>query len=82
MTNLSEKAVKSILTSPGRSGDHPPPKRAMTAWTVYNSEQSRRLAKEGRRKEAFRLASESWKSCTEEEKAPYVKLAEIDRRRE
>ena len=48
----------------------------MTAWTYFNSEKSKIFAAEGKRKEAFSLSSEAWGKCTDEDKAPYVKMAE------
>ena len=47
------------------TGDHPPPKRAMTAWTFFNAEMSRKYYAEGRGKEAFALTAEDWKNADE-----------------
>ena len=53
----------------------------MTAWVIYNSEASKKFSAEGKRKEAFMLASEAWKNSTEEEKQPYIKRANEEKRR-
>ena len=63
------------------TGDHPPPKRASTPWIFFNTEVSAKFRAEGKRKEAFTLSSEAWQKTTEEQKAPYVKMAEEDQKR-
>ena len=41
----------------------------------------KKFAAEGKRKEAFALAAELWATTSEKEKAPYIKLAEEDKKR-
>ena len=61
---------------------HPPPKRAMTPWTFFAGEKMKEYSAQGKSKEAFALASEAWKACTDEQKSPYEKLAATDKARE
>jgi len=63
------------------TGNHPPPKRASTPWIFFNTEVAAKFRAEGKRKEAFTLSSEAWSASTEEQKAPYVKMAEEDQKR-
>ena len=39
-----------------KTGDHPPPMRPMTAWTIFNGDKTKELAAEGKRKEAHSLS--------------------------
>ena len=64
-----------------KTGDHPPPKRAMTPWLIFHGVKTQELAAEGKRKEAHELAKKAWDKMNEKEKAPYVKKAEADEKR-
>ena len=44
--------------------------------TYFNTEKTKVFAAEGKRKEAFTLASEAWAKCTDDDKAPYQKMAD------
>ena len=65
-----------------RAWEHPPPKRAMTAWTFFNQAKHPEYVAQGKRKEAFSLAAAAWGACTAEDKEPYEKLAAEDKARE
>ena len=64
-----------------KTGDHPPPMRPMTAWTIFNGDKTKELAAEGKRKEAHSLSKQAWENISKKEKAPYVKKAEEDTKR-
>ena len=85
-TDEKNKALFKVKAKKGKEEEkewqHPPPKRAMTAWTYFNSESYKKYYDQGKGKEAFSLASEAWKACTEEQKAPYALLAVKDKARE
>ena len=55
-----------------KTGDHPLPKRAGSAWLYFNTSFSKKFVEDGGvRTEAFRAASEKWKVMSEEEKQPF-----------
>ena len=50
-----------------KTGDHPPPKRAATPWSIYNTEYLKKLVEEGMKvTEIFKINSENFKKLTEE----------------
>ena len=53
-TPQGKKASKDL------TGNHPPPKKALTPWIYWNTEISAKLRAEGKQKEAFTLSSEAW----------------------
>lgn len=63
------------------TGNHPPPKKASTSWIFFNIKVSAKFRAEGKIKEAFTLSSEAWQKSTEEQKAPYLKMANEDQKR-
>ena len=57
--------------------EHPPPKRPGSAWLYYNTEFCKKFVEDGGEyKLAFKAASDKWNSIAEEEKQPYLDMAE------
>jgi len=56
-----------------KTGDHPPPKAKMSAYTFFNQEKSKEFRAAGSGKETFTLIGEAWAKCTDDDKAPYQK---------
>ena len=53
---------------------HPPPKRALSAWTLFLTLESAKLRKEGKAQgEAFKICGEMWGKMTDAEKEPHTK---------
>ena len=63
------------------TSEHPPPKKPSSAWVFFNTQKSAELRKEGK-ENVFKLSSEAWNACTEEQKKPYIDLAAEDKQRE
>ena len=62
-----------------KTGDHPPPKRAATPWSIYNTEYLKKLVEEGMKvTEIFKINSENFKKLSEEQLKPYQEAAEKD----
>ena len=60
------------------------PKRPISAYFFYNQERREKLKKEKPNldnKELIKAMSEEWNKLTDEEKKPYVKKAEADKKR-
>ena len=60
------------------------PKRPISAYFFYNQERRETLKKERPtldNKELIRIMSEEWNKLTDEEKKPYMKKAEDDKKR-
>ena len=60
------------------------PKRPISAYLFYNQERREKLKKEKPNldnKELIKAMSEEWNKLTDEEKKPYVKKAEADKKR-
>ena len=64
-----------------KTGDHPPPKRATTAWQLFNFDYQAQMRAVGRGKDAYALSKKAWAAATEEEKQPWVKRALEDKQR-
>ncbi len=64
--------------------DKDAPKRPISAYFFYNQERREKLKKEQPdldNKDLIRAMSEEWNKLTDEEKKPYVKKAEADKKR-
>ena len=64
--------------------DKDAPKRPISAYFLYNQERREKLKKEQPdldNKDLIRAMSEEWNKLTDEEKKPYVKKAEADKKR-
>ena len=64
--------------------DKDAPKRPISAYFFYNQERRETLKKEKPNldnKDLIRAMSEEWNKLTDEEKKPYVKKAEADKKR-
>ena len=80
---VPKKPTKKGVPQKEETFEHPPPKRPSTAWIFFNTEVSAKLRAEGTHAQAeiFKLASEAWNKCSEEEKAPYEERAAEDKLR-
>ena len=78
---LAKKKKKTAANDESDTEQVLKPKRATTAWVYYNSEKTAELKAQGKGKQAMVANSETWGAASEEEKAPYVKMAADDEQR-
>ena len=76
-----KKSVKKVSDENDKTGDHPPPKRALGAYAFFNKERSKVYYAEGKGKEVFGLVSEDWQKMEQKDKQKYIKMNEADKKR-
>jgi hypothetical protein len=57
------------------------PKKALSAYTIFNTEFCKEMRAAGETQDLFKKASEKWASMSEKEKAPYEKKNELEKER-
>lgn len=57
------------------------PRKALTSYTIFNTEFCKEMRAAGQTQDLFKLASEKWGSMSENEKAPYEKKNELEKER-